>query len=157
MDANEETSPQSANADSIPQFAMVVPLRSQVRLRLSLAHWAYFAHSARASCAPLGSRGAFWIVPLPLEVALPKASFFPKGKGAHEGRAQCAKQAVVSPVRQGKPRVSLRTSEARRAEVASTRSEAQCAATEHRAAKGGTVRRCGLTMPHCGTLAALAD
>ena len=25
----------------------------------------------------------------------PKASFFPKGKGAHEGRAQCAKQAVV--------------------------------------------------------------
>ena len=36
--------------------------------------------------------------------------------------------------------------EARRAEVASTRSEAQCAATEHRAAKSGTVRRCGTTM-----------
>ena len=80
--------------------------------------------------------------------------------------------------------MSLRTSEARRAEVASTRSEAQCAIegrgaaggartrpkgvrsagtpprrrrgrcedTEHRAAKGGTVRRCGLTMPHCGTV-----
>ena len=44
-----------------------------------------FAHSARASCAPLGSRGAFWIVPLPLEVALPKASFFPKGKGRWRG------------------------------------------------------------------------
>ena len=53
--------------------------------------------------------------------------------GAHEGRAQCAKQAVVSPVKQGAPRVSLRTSEARRAGVASTRSKAQCAATEHRA------------------------
>ena len=55
--------------------------------------------------------------------------------GAHEGRAQCAKQAVVSPVKQGAPRVSLRTSEARRAEVASTRSKAQCAATEHRASE----------------------
>ena len=32
--------------------------------------------------------------------------------------------------------MSLRTSEARRAEVASTRSEAQCAATQHRAAEG---------------------
>ena len=40
---------------------------------------------------------------------------------------------------------------ARRAEVVSTRSKAQCAATEHRAAKGGTVRRCGTTMPNCGT------
>ena len=39
---------------------------------------------------------------------------------------------------------------ARRAEVVSTRSKAQCAATEHRAAKGGTVRRCGTTMPNCG-------
>ena len=39
---------------------------------------------------------------------------------------------------------------ARRAEVPSTRSEAQCAATEHRAAKSGTVRRCGTTMPNCG-------
>ena len=39
---------------------------------------------------------------------------------------------------------------ARRAEVASARSKAQCAATEHRAAKGGTVRRCGTTMPNCG-------
>ena len=31
--------PQSANADSVPQFTMVVPLRSQARLRLSLPHW----------------------------------------------------------------------------------------------------------------------
>ena len=29
----------------------------------------------------------------------------------------------------------------------------RCEDTEHRAAKGGTVRRCGLTMPHCGTVA----
>ena len=35
--------PSVSFADSIPQFAMVAPLRSQVRLRLSLAHWAYFA------------------------------------------------------------------------------------------------------------------
>ena len=41
----------------------------------------------------------------------------------------------MSPVKQGAPRVSLRTSEARRAEVASTRSKAQCAATEHRASE----------------------
>ena len=94
----------------------------------------------------------------------------------------------MSPVKQGEPRVSLRTMrsdhaelrggrlasgsvarrllrivgtrerrkracehpKARRAEVVSTRSKAQCAATEHRAAKGGTVRRCGTTMPNCG-------
>ena len=30
---------------------------------------------------------------LPYEVA--PSNFFPKGKGAHEGRAQCAKQAVA--------------------------------------------------------------
>ena len=77
MDATEETSPQSANADSIPQFAMVVPLRSQVRLRLSLAHWAYFAllRAQRARFVrPLWERGAFWIVAQPYEVALPNAS-----------------------------------------------------------------------------------
>ena len=34
-------------------------------------------------------------MPLPLEVALPKASFFPKEKGAYEGRRQWRKQAVV--------------------------------------------------------------
>ena len=32
--------------------------------------------------------------------------------GAHEGRAQCAKQAVVSPMKQGVPQASLRASEA---------------------------------------------
>ena len=53
-------------------------------------------------------------------------------------------------MRQGEPQASLRAAEARRAEVVSTRSKAQCAATEHRAAKGGTVRRCGTTMPNCG-------
>ena len=31
------------------------------------------------------------------------------------------------------------------------------AAPEHRPPKARAVRRCGLTMPHCGTLAALAD
>ena len=37
--------------------------------------------------------------------------------GAHEGRAQCAKQAVVSPVKQGAPRVSLRTMRSDHAEL----------------------------------------
>ena len=34
--------PSVSFADSIPQFSMVVPLRSQARLRHSLLHWAYF-------------------------------------------------------------------------------------------------------------------
>ena len=53
-----EGNPSVSFADSIPQFAMVVPLRSQVRLRLSLAHWAYFAllraQRARFVRPPLG-------------------------------------------------------------------------------------------------------
>ena len=48
------------------------------------------------------------------------------------------------------PKRAQRAAEARRAEVASTRSEAQCAATEHRAAKSGTVRRCRSTIANCG-------
>ena len=59
-----------------------------------------------------------------------------KRSAAPEYRASEAQAGTKTPVRQGKPRVSLRTSEARRAEVASTRSEAQCAATQHRAAEG---------------------
>ena len=39
-----------------------------------------FAHSARASCAPLSPRGAFWIVVLPYEATLPKSLLFPEGK-----------------------------------------------------------------------------
>ena len=35
--------PSVSFADSIPQFSMVVPLRSQARLWYSLLHWAYFA------------------------------------------------------------------------------------------------------------------
>ena len=103
-------------------------------------------------------------------VPLTKRLPFPKG-GAHEGRRQWRKQAVVSPVgtelrraqcaKQAKRKSNeqrrlasgsvarrllrivgteehrkraLRAAEARRAEVASTRSEAQCTATEHRAA-----------------------
>ena len=58
-----------------------------------------------------------------------------KRSAAPEYRASEAQAGTKTPVRQGKPRVSLRTSEARRAEVASTRSEAQCAATEHRASE----------------------
>ena len=42
----------------------------------------------------------------------PKASFFPKGKGAHEARALWAKQREVSPMKQGVPQASLRASEA---------------------------------------------
>ena len=41
---------------TVPQFSMVVPLRSQARLWHSLLHWAYSAlfraQRARASCAP---------------------------------------------------------------------------------------------------------
>ena len=70
-------------AASIPQFAMVVPLRSQVRLRLSLAHWAYyglFPPLAAAFVRPLCEKGAFWLVAQPYEVALPKSLLFPEGK-----------------------------------------------------------------------------
>ena len=35
----------------------------------------------------------------------PKASFFPKEKGAYEGRRLWRKQAVVSPVKQGTSQV----------------------------------------------------
>ena len=74
--------------------------------------------------------------------------------GAHEGRALCAKQAEVSPVSNKSHKHALRAmwiddcelwvkmhsrpgrcpSKARRAEVASTRSEAQCAAKGREAA-----------------------
>ena len=48
----------------------------------------------------LCERGAFWEAAPPYEVALPKSlPLVPKG--AHEGRAQCAKQAAVSPMKQG--------------------------------------------------------
>ena len=53
--------PQPASAGSVPQFTMVVPLRSQVRLRLSLVHWAYFAllRAQRARFVrPLESKGS---------------------------------------------------------------------------------------------------
>ena len=46
---------------------------------------ACFRHRRRPSCAPLGTRGAFWLVALSYEVALPKASFFPQGKGRWHG------------------------------------------------------------------------
>ena len=59
-------------------------------------------------------------------VALTKRLPFRK-KGAHEGRRQWRKQAEVSPMKQGVPQASLRASETRRVEVASTRSEAKCA------------------------------
>ena len=75
--------PSVSFADSIPQFAMVVPLRSQVRLRLSLAHWAYyglFPPLAAAFVRPLCEKGAFWLVAQPYEVALPKSLLFPEGK-----------------------------------------------------------------------------
>ena len=75
--------PQPASAGSVPQFTMVVPLRSQVRLRLSLVHWAYFAllRAQRARFVrPLWKRGAFWIVALPYEAALAKSLLFPEGK-----------------------------------------------------------------------------
>ena len=59
----------------------------------------------------LCERGAFWEAAPPYEVALPKSlPLVPKG--AHEGRAQCAKQAEVSPMKQGVPQASLRASEA---------------------------------------------
>ena len=70
-------------AASIPQFAMVVSMRSQVRLRLSLAHWAYyglFPPLAAAFVRPLCEKGAFWEVAQPYEVALPKSLLFPEGK-----------------------------------------------------------------------------
>ena len=90
--------------------------------------------------------------------------------GTELRRAQCAKQAKrksneqrriasgsaarrllrIVGTRESRKRACERP-KARRAEVVSTRSEAQCADTEHRAAKGGTVRRCGTTIPNCGT------
>ena len=93
--------------------------------------------------------------------------------GTELRRAQCAKQAKrksneqrriasgsaarrllrIVGTRESRKRACERP-KARRAGVSSTRSEAQCADTEHRAAKGGTVRRCGTTIPNCGTLSA---
>ena len=75
--------PSVSFADSIPQFSMVVPLRSQARLRHSLLHWAYFAllRAQRARFVrPLWERGAFWLVVRQYEAALPKSLLFPEGK-----------------------------------------------------------------------------
>jgi len=66
-------------------------------------------------------------------------------RGAHEARALWAKQRGVSPMRQGEPQASLRAMRNDHAELW-TRSEAKSAGAEHRAAKGGTVRRRGTTM-----------
>ena len=57
--------------------------------------------------APLLPKGSLLDSATSQEVALSEPPF--GIKGAHEGRRQWRKQAVVSPVRQGKPRVSLRT------------------------------------------------
>ena len=62
---------------------MVVPLRSQARLRLSLAHWTHRQLLQPLAALPLSSplhRGAFWLVALSLEVALSKSLLFPEGK-----------------------------------------------------------------------------
>ena len=45
-----------------PQFAMVVPLRSQVRLRRSLAHWAYYGL--------LPPQAAAFVRPLPVSAKI---------------------------------------------------------------------------------------
>ena len=75
--------PQSASADSIPQFAMVAPLRSQVRLRLSLAHWAYFAllRAQRARFVrPLGLKGSLLDSATTAGSCPAKSLLFPEGK-----------------------------------------------------------------------------
>src|SRR5699024_3367642 len=96
---------------------MVVPLRSQVRLRHSLLHWAYFGlfpPQAAASVRPLfAKREPFGKWNYRMKQHHPKASFFPKEKGAYEGRRQWRKQAVVSPVKQGTSQVRF-AHEARR-------------------------------------------
>ena len=77
---------------------MVVPLRSQARLWLSLLHWAYyglFPPLAAAFVRPSVSFAdsspytgePFWEVVRHRKQHCPRASFFPKGKGAHEARA----------------------------------------------------------------------
>ena len=76
----------------VPQFAIVALLR--YRLQVSFAHWTSASpvsrtargeapsHWARASCAPLLARGAFWVVAQPYEVALSKSlPLAPKGGG----------------------------------------------------------------------------
>ena len=68
---------------------MVVPLRSQVRLRHSLLHWAYFGlfpPQAAASVRPLfAKREPFGKWNYRMKQHHPKASFFPKGKGRWHG------------------------------------------------------------------------
>ena len=79
--------PQSANADSIPQFAMVVLLRlaaCSTPLLIGLTSRC-FAHRARASYAPFEKGEPFGKCYTSMKLHLPKASFFPKGKGRWRG------------------------------------------------------------------------
>ena len=144
--ANEETSPQSASPPAFLNSAWSYPCARKLACGtpcfIGLTSRC-FAHSARASCAPFGTKGAhegrrLWRKQA-VVVEAPKGwrgEDSAKRFAAPKYRASEAQAGTKTPVRQGKPRVSLRTSEVRRAEVASTRSEAQCAATQHRAAEG---------------------
>ena len=68
---------------TVPQFSMVVPLRSQARLWYSLLHWAYyglFPPQAAAFVRPfsLREKGGFWAEQLPAIVPLTKRLPFRK-------------------------------------------------------------------------------
>ena len=146
--ANEETSPQSASLPAFLNSAWSYPCARKLACGtpcfIGLTSRC-FAHSARASCAPFGTKGAHeGRAPCGAKQAV--AVEAPKGwrgedsakrSAAPEYRASEAQAGTKTPVKAGNSReCSLRTSEVRRAEVASTRSEAQCAATQHRAAEG---------------------
>ena len=91
--------------------------------------------------------------------------------GAHGGRRLWRKQAEVSPVSNKSHKHALRAMwiddcelwvkmhsrpgrwplEAAKRLEARGHAQRASAAPEHRAAEGGTMRRCGMTMPNCGT------
>ena len=134
--------------------------------RLFRPHWAYFAllRAQRARFVrPLGLKGSLLDSATTAGSCPAKSLLFPEGKrgvrrpppvaetgrsrrspegvegrGAHGGRAQCAKQAVVSPMKQGVPQASLRAQWDDHAELRN--SAKRSAAPEYRAseAQAGT-------------------
>ena len=78
-----KTTPQPAALPAIPQFSMVVPLRSQARLWHSLLHWAYFAllRAQRARFVrPLRIKGSLLVSGTIVRSCPAKSLLFPEGK-----------------------------------------------------------------------------
>ena len=102
--AGEQSLRHSLRCDTVPQFSMVVPLRSQARLWHSLLHWAYyglFPPLAAAFVRPfsLREKGGFWTAQLPAIVPLPKR--LPCVRGTKEAAQPVAAIAVDEPSEAG--------------------------------------------------------